>query len=253
MLGSFARVALLVIACGFGAGGAAAGTPAEALQTAAHPAREFPFKRTSAEYETLRHMGQGHPNELARMDALEAYADGRMRAARDRFESAARYGDKFSQYRLSLMFWYGDDAQPDPVLAYVWADLAAERGYREMLAVREEIWGRLDERQQRRAAEIGREYYAKYGDAAAKPRLNRELIRGKREITGSHAGFDAGVKVIFPGSGVDFGQAMAFGNGVGNYYADYRWDPEKYWHVEDAVLGGGEVTVGAPQPVEDRK
>lgn len=252
MLDSIRLAAILLVACGVGADAALA-ADAEPLKTAAHPAREFPFKRTSDEYETLRHMAQGHPNELARMDALEAYADGRMRDARDRFQTAARYGDKFSQYRLSLMSWYGDSADPDPVLAYVWADLAAERGYKDMLAVREEIWALLDEAQQRRATEIGSEYYKKYGDAAAKPRLNRELIRGKREMTGSHAGFDAGVRVVFPGSSVDFGQAMAFGNGVGNYYADYRWEPEKYWRVEDAVLGGGEVTVGAPQAADARK
>jgi hypothetical protein len=85
---------------------------------------------------------------------------------------------------------------PDPALAYAWADLAAERGYPEFLGVRERVWAPLDESQRQRALELGASLYAQYGDAVAKPRLERLLRSGLARKTGTHTGSRVGALAV---------------------------------------------------------
>ena len=96
-------------------------------------------------YETALLEASGHPNELNRWHGLWAYQNGRVDEAREHFERAAMYGDKLSQHALTLMYWNGDEGVArDPVVAYVWADLAAERGNsQDLLRLRERIWREL--------------------------------------------------------------------------------------------------------------
>jgi hypothetical protein len=233
-----------------------AGAPAFAvatgpLETAPPPERALPIAPTSKEFEEVRKMAQGHPNEIGRLNGLEAYALGRDSHARAEFQRAARFADKYSQARLALMHWYGEGGAADPVMAYVWADLAAERGYTGMLAIREEIWGKLTPDQQTRALEYGQQYYAEYGDAVAKKRMANALRRARSKTTGSRTGFVGFLSVMIPdGSGVNLGSSMGSNRGIGQFYAEYRWDPERYWQVEDAFFGKGEVEVGPLQKAD---
>ena len=70
------------------------------------------------------------PNEAERLYGLKAYQRGSYHDAAEHFRIAAQYADKYSQHYLSLMYWHGVGVAPDRVQAYVWADLAAERGSR---------------------------------------------------------------------------------------------------------------------------
>src|SRR5262245_5705052 len=80
---------------------------------------------------------KGHPNEEWRLNGLKAYLSGHYTEAVDRFERAAGYADKYSQHYLSLIYWHGQGVTADRVRAYIWSDLAAERGSRRLLAIRE--------------------------------------------------------------------------------------------------------------------
>ncbi len=61
-----------------------------------------------------------------------------------KFLRAARYADKPSQAMIAQMLWNGDGVPVDRVMAYVWADLAAERGYPAFIATREKFWSELN-------------------------------------------------------------------------------------------------------------
>lgn len=174
-----------------------------------------------------------------------------MPRALERFRYAASYGDKYSQFRLALMYWYGDGTAADPVQAYIWADLAAERNYPAMLAVRDEIWSGLDAAGRERALRDGAAFYARYGDEVTRPRMAQQLRRGRSHLTGSHAGIDYGVAVSVPGPGESVENALRTSRGLDNYWADYRWRPALYWANEDAVFGTGSVRVLPLSPVRD--
>lgn len=230
---------------------ARAAEPPSALTSAARPAERQVMNRASNEYRDLRRMSVDHPNEVARLDAVEAYGEGRMAQALARFRAAASYGDKYSQYRLALMHWYGDGTAPDPVQAYIWADLAAERDYPALLPVRDEIWSKLDAAQREQALRVGAEFYARYGDDVTRPRMARQLRIGRSHITGSHAGIDYGVNVTVPSDGPMVEDALRVGHGLNTYWADYRWNPALYWANEDAVFGKGTVRALPLTPIHD--
>jgi TPR repeat protein len=92
-----------------------------------------------------------HPNELYRFYAQKAAVNGRWGDAVRHFRIAARHADKYSQHRLSLLHWYGVGVPEDRVEAYLWSDLAAERGYPQLLAIREKMWRELTPAQQQKA------------------------------------------------------------------------------------------------------
>ncbi|HEY5781085.1 MAG TPA: hypothetical protein VIT66_04325 [Lysobacter sp.] len=205
-------------------------------------------------YETALLEASGHPNELNRWHGLWAYQNGHIDQAREFFERAAMYADKLSQHALTLMYWNGDEGAPrDPVLAYVWADLAAERGTsQDLLRLRERIWDELTPQQRQQVGEIGPGYHARYGDAVAQERMNAELRRFMRNQTGSRVGAltskldislgrpELGPRGVWSG----FGQIRTTGT---EFYAARRTEPAAYWKAEDKhlrALIGARVEVG---------
>jgi hypothetical protein len=220
--------------------------PAFANESVAAPAavKADTDAQTRANFEQLRKMSVGHPSELFRIYAAEAAAGGNWTDAVRLFAIAASYADKYSQHRLSLLYWNGVGVQPDHALGYVWADLAAERGYQQFLAIREKMWAQLSADEQKRVAEIGQEYYNKYGDPTAKKRFATELGKAKRQTTGSHTGFVGNLAIISPGAGMDMFNSIG-GVDLSQLYEKSRWDAQTYWKVEDIVWNKGNVTVGA--------
>lgn len=211
----------------------------------------------------------GHPNEVERWHGIWAYDNGRMDEARRHFERAAYYGDKLSQHVLSLMCWNGDGGARDPVQAYIWADLAAERGnIADLLQVRERIWSQLTPSQQEQALDDGLAFYRRYGDAAAMPRTNRELRRFLRNRTGSRVGLvtsrvsiSLGRPDVFQAAGggarLTPGPHGASGD---RFYADARTRPGAYWAAEDLSvrtllrqIEQGQVDVGPVTPARDSR
>ena len=185
------------------------------------------------------------PNERHRLYASESAAQGRWDDALRQFTLAARYADKYSQHRISLMYWHGVGVERDPALAYAWADLAAERLYPSFVVLREKMWLELDEAQRAAALREGAALYAQYGDEVAKPRLAAAILRHKTQITGSHVGYHDGRLIVSaPGPGAESAADSVGSIDLRPMYAAWRMDPDRYWAVEDAIWKDGAVEVG---------
>lgn len=185
---------------------------------------------------------EAHPDLRYRLLGLDKYKSGDYADAFKFFRRAGYYADKPSQGMVAEMFWNGQGVDKDPVQAYIWMDLAAERGYEGFVALRERYWNQLDEAQRTRAIEDGQAVYATYGDDAAKPRIAIVLRRELRKMTGSHLGSTGNLKILVPGPG-DMVQEID-----GSKFFDKRyWDPEQYQQWHDAIWAKprvGKVEVG---------
>jgi hypothetical protein len=215
-----------------------------------------------------------HPDQYYFGLAMEAHEAQRYEESRERFRQAARYADKPAQLALAIMARDGIGGAADLAEAYAWADLASERGYSAFLLQRERIWEQLDAAQRERALARGAQLYAEYGDAVAKPRLERLLRAGYARKTGSRAGGDtsrlgvidlsdpaarAGFIAAFmtnPGKGFDqfasgVGAAGRIGLGSASYYNESNWRPEEYWAARDSVWLRGRVEVQPLRKADD--
>jgi hypothetical protein len=132
---------------------------------------------TAANFELLSWYSDGFYNEYYRFKAAREANKGDWEHAARLFEIAARYSDKYSQHRLSLIHWHGVGAPKDRVFGYVWADIAAERGYPQLLAIREKMWNALTPEERESVPMSGKLSYAKYGDVTAMPLFRGMLAR----------------------------------------------------------------------------
>jgi len=189
-----------------------------------------------------------HQDLKYRMLGMEAYKAGKHEQAMRFFRRASFFADKPSQGMVAEMYWKGEGAPRDPVQAYIWMDLAAERGYRGFLLMRERYWKAMNEAERARAIEQGEALYARFGDAAAKPRYEHQLRIGKREMTGSRTGFNRGVTIEIPGPA---GNQSIEGS---KFYDERYWDAKKYWAWQDKLWMKpriGRVTIGEIEEIED--
>lgn len=202
-----------------------------------------------AQFERRTRQSDHLPNERHRLYATQSARNGNWNDALRQFRKAARYADKYSQHRVSLMYWYGVGVDRDPALAYAWADLAAERLYPTFAILREKMWLELDDAQRERALREGEALYAEYGDRVAKPRLEKAMLYARTRVTGSRVGNSADrVQVYAPsvgpgGLGGDVDQVE-----MTAMYADWRLSPKRYWAAEDAIWKHGNVDVGPAIP-----
>lgn len=211
-------------------------------------------RMTLGELEQRTRLSRTFPNELYRLYGSESAGEGRWGDALDHFRRAARYGDKYSQHRISLMYWHGVGVERDPALAYAWADLAAERLYPTFAVLREKMWMELDAAQRERALREGVALYAQFGDDVAKPRLARAIERHRTGMTGSHVGYSDGrLQVLTPGPAPWSPFDTIGGYDLTPMYAAWRMDADHYWAVEDAIWTHGSVDVGPATPTRRRK
>lgn len=194
----------------------------------------------------------------------EAYKNGNKPRAVSMFTLASRYGDKPSQAMVATMYWNGEGTEVDRPRAYAWMDLAADRGYRDLILQREAYWARLSEPEREQALQIGQAVYAEYSDEQGNRRLQLQLAGQKSQVLGSHAGYvGTGIVVkslagLYPYAG----QASAFMNTgidpyrLSDYYSDAVWNTQDYLRTKDmqwrqkGVLQGN-VDVGDPLPVSE--
>ena len=182
-----------------------------------------------------------HQDIKYRMHGMTAYKAKRFEDAMRFFRRASFFADKPSQGMVAEMYWNGEGVPRDPVQAYIWMDLAAERGYVGFLGLRERYWQALTEAERARAVEEGQAVFARFGDAAAKPRYEHQLRIGRREMTGSRTGFNRGVSIEVPGPA---GSQSIPGT---KFYDPRYWDAKKYWAWQDGVWKKpkiGRVTIG---------
>ena len=193
-----------------------------------------------------------HPDMKYRLTGLRWFAKQDWDRAHEDFRRAARYGDKPAQGMIGEMYWSGTGVAADRPTAYAWMDLAAERGYPLLLAKRERYWAALDASERALALTIGEQLYAEFGDDVAKPRLERELRKARRSLTGSRVGSVGSLTIHIPTPG---GTRQVDGS---QFWAEKFWAPAEYWAWQDAdwkVPASGEVTVGdvmslPPDPAE---
>jgi hypothetical protein len=187
-----------------------------------------------------------HQDLKFRLLGLEAYKQQRYDAALQYFRRASFFADKPSQGMVAEMYWKGEGTPRDPVQAYVWMDLAAERGYLGFVGLRERYWKALSEAERTSAIEAGQAVYARFGDAAAKPRYEHQLRIGKSQMTGSRTGFNKGVQIEIPGPS---GSQSIEGS---KFYDERYWDAKKYWAWQDKIWAKpriGKVSVGEIEAV----
>ena len=172
---------------------------------------------------------------------LEAYNQKRYGTALQYFRRASFIADKPSQGMAAEMYWNGEGTPRDPVQACVWMDLAAERVYQGFVGLRERYWNALSASGRARAVEAGQAVYARFGDAAAKPRYEHQLRIGKSQMTSSRTGFNRGVQIEIPGpSGSQAIDGLKF-------YDERYWNAKKYWAWQDKLWAKpriGKVSVG---------
>lgn len=167
-----------------------------------------------------------HPDLRFRLLGLEQLKKGQPAQALTLFQRAALYADKPSQAMVAELYWNGSGTAVDRALAYVWMDLAAERGYLPFVTDRERYWSRLDAEERERALVEGPTIYAKYGDDVAETRLARVLRTARAATTGSRTGFVGNLKIILP---TPTGEMELDGS---QFHDPQYWDPVKYrqWH-----------------------
>lgn len=175
----------------------------------------------------------GHPDLMWRSRGLAAYNSGKSKVAYRYFLRAARYADKPSQAMLAEMLWSGTGTAADRPRAYVWMDLATERGGPTFIAWREHYWSQLTQSERERALEVGGELLNEYGDDAAKRRQLAAMRRTSRSATGSRTGYVGTLQVdIYAGQGgggsLDNSRPVASFDGS-KFYAQKYWDPDQYW------------------------
>ena len=173
-----------------------------------------------------------HPDIRWRREGLHAFHHKRYGEALDYFRRAARYADKASMAMLAEMHWKGLGVPADRPIGYVWMDLAAERLYANFTILRERYWRELSPEEQDAAIERGQALLAEYGDAAAKPRLERILRIEGRKVTGSRTG-SVGFVSIIPMTGPAAGTQKVLR--ASDYYRREYWEPKQYWAWQDQV------------------
>lgn len=197
----------------------------------------------------------GHPNEQWRWNGLKAYLSGHYGEAIEGFKRAAGYADKHSQHYLSLIYWYGQGVPKDAVQAYIWSDLAAERGTSRLLVIREKMWEQLSAEERRQVTARGADFYAKYGDDVAKPKADVEIRRFATNMTGSRLGFNNKPIAITYGGPINgsFGNATTGmlassvaakgGSDDQHMYSAQRTQLDAYWKQQDRELESRKGTV----------
>lgn len=103
-------------------------------------------------------------------------------------EDLARLGDKFAQFRAGYMHYTGEGLAKDPVKAFAWMRLSAERGSEQLTTAAAQVWETLDANQRAAAKTEFDRLQAEYGDRALLTRLIEEDERELKSTTGSRLG-----------------------------------------------------------------
>lgn len=103
-------------------------------------------------------------------------------------EDLALLGDKFAQFRAGYMHYTGEGVAQDPVLAFAWMRLAAERGSEQIKTAASQLYEQLDQEQRVRAQAEFENLVGEYGDRVLLTRLIEQDQRKLKQTTGSRLG-----------------------------------------------------------------
>ncbi len=179
-----------------------------------------------------------HPDLFGEFAGMRHYSRHEYKQALKYFEIGALYADKLSQLSLGLMYMNGEGVAKDPVTAYAWLDIAAERNYPDFVATRDTLKEKLTREQLAQAIAMRHKLAEKYGDGVAKHRLTVQMHQGQMNLTGSHTGFDYGASWLK--TNPDCGPTVVVGGQEqpqvgcgGSVFAKVRWDPDLYFAARD--------------------
>ena len=216
-------------------------------------AEDDPLKDPSVQ-KTLRAMKDAstwyHPDQFGEFTGMRFYAHKQYKDAMKYFEIGAYYADKLSQLSIGLMYLNGEGVAKDPVTAYAWLGLAAERDYPDFVATRDRVKASLTAEQLEKAVAVRAKLDERYADAVAKPRMAQQLHLGQMQLTGSRTGYDSGVSQLAtkptcgPSVVVGGQETPNAGCGGASLYAKARWEPNEYFASRDAEWKAT-VSVGA--------
>ncbi|MEO6801025.1 MAG: hypothetical protein ABI178_13900 [Rhodanobacter sp.] len=187
-----------------------------------------------------------HPDLLYRDLGVRAYQAGDKQRAVELLLKAASYADKPAQAMLATMYWEGDGIPKDHPRGYAWMDLAADRGYQDLLIQREHYWAKLSPSERQRAVSEGRQIYAKYKDEVGLRKLDQVLQRAADQATGSRTGFGGNNLTVRLRGGAT-GPSIAPLQGTGptvlggtpvrgiDYYSPMLWSAAPYAKLKDRV------------------
>ncbi len=98
--------------------------------------------------------------------AGESYSNRDYAAAHKVYLTLAKNGDKFSQYRLAVMYQKGRGIEQNLPQAYAWSEVASETGQQDYLNYHRRLSRQLNDAQIVPAGKLAEEYLAKYGIAS---------------------------------------------------------------------------------------
>jgi hypothetical protein len=136
--------------------------------------------------------------------ADELYHDGHWERAYFIYvNDLAAIGDKYSQYMAGYMCLHGKGVERDKVKASAWYRLAAERGSRQFVRVRDELLGSMSEEQKVASDAEFLSLRKRYSDLALILReLERERRAASERPTGSRlSGDSSSILIVKPFSG----------------------------------------------------
>jgi uncharacterized protein len=205
-----------------------------------------------------------HPDLFGEFAGVKRYVNKDFAGAKKYFEIGAYYADKFSQLSIGLMYVNGEGVPKDMLTGYAWIDIAAEREYPDFVATRDRVKAALTPDELRRAQAIRDTLALRYADKVAKPRMEQQLRFGREQMTGSHLGFDGGVKHDSPKGTLCKGSVFIggitlpeAGCGGDDIYAESRWKPEKYFARRDsqwkATVTVGDIKDEGAAPADAKK
>lgn len=168
---------------------------------------------------------EGHPDVINEFAGMHLYAEGDYQGAMKDFLVAASYADKPSQLSIGLMYLNGQGVQKDPMTAYAWIALAAERGYPQFESTREEVWRQLNSSQREQAKVMQQQLSGEYGDAVAQPRMLQAL---QQSIASGSASNGAAQSAPTDCAKIHAVECK-------DVYASWFWDPNKYFAGRDAA------------------
>ncbi|SFK69752.1 hypothetical protein SAMN05192579_105166 [Rhodanobacter glycinis] len=196
----------------------------------------------------------GHPDLFGQFAGMRNLFAGNYAKALKYFKYGARYADKLSQLSIGMMYMNGRGVARDPVMACAWMTLASERHYPTFVRARDAVCNSLSGAQADAARTQLEALSRTYGDAIAKPRMKQALLDARRGVTGSHTGFDFGIRTVAAtpldrpncnGISLFLGGMEVPREGCGTYDPALL-DPRNYFAARDAQWYGT-VTIGTLQ------
>lgn len=116
------------------------------------------------------------------------YQRGDYKRAFSQYQAMAKYGDKFSQLRLAIMYELGRGVDKDLTQAFAWSYVAAETGHQQFKDYHKMLRAQMTSEQISSAKQITRDYQIDYGMSAAADNARAIIKHTINNCTGSRTG-----------------------------------------------------------------